>query len=81
VSSCWRSARFAIDRDSTAPFLVAGVAVGLLVALALSSLTMSDITRARVKRWLNAVEFLVVVDLLVVLVGALGVYAKMGGVF
>ncbi len=47
----------------------------------LSTLQISDITRARVKRWLNVIEFLVVVDLLVVLFGALGVYEKMGGVF
>jgi hypothetical protein len=44
-------------------------------------LQMSDITRARARRWLNVVEFLVVVDLLVVLFGALGVYEKIGGVF
>jgi hypothetical protein len=74
-------ARFAVDEQSAASWLLIAVAVLLLAAIALSSLQMSDITRARVKRWLNAVEFLVVVDLLVVLVGALGVYEKIGGIF
>ena len=74
-------ARFAVEEESTTPWLVAAVALILMAAIALSTLQMSDITRARVKRWLNVVEFLVVVDLLVVLFGALGVYEKMGGVF
>ena len=74
-------ARFAVEEESTTPWLVAAVALILLAAVALSTLQMSDITRARVKRWLNVVEFLVVVDLLVVLFGALGVYEQMGGIF
>lgn len=74
-------ARFAIEDESAAPWLVAAVAVILLAAIGLSSLQMSDITRARAKRWLNIVEFLVVVDLLVVLFGALGVYEQIGGIF
>lgn len=73
--------RFAVEEESTTPWLVAAIAVIMLAAVALSTLQMSDITRARVKRWLNVVEFLVVVDLLVVLFGALGVYDKMGGIF
>jgi len=74
-------ARFAIEEEWAAPWLAIVVAAVLLAAIALSSLQMSDITRARVKRWLNVVEFLVVVDLLVVLVGAVGVYDEMGGLF
>ena len=74
-------ARFAVDEKSAAPLLAIVMAGILMSAIALSSLQMSDITRARVKRWLNVIEFLVVVDLLVVLVGALGVYEKMGGLF
>lgn len=73
--------RFAVEEESTTPWLVAAVVLILLAAVALSTLQMSDITRARVKRWLNVVEFLVVVDLLVVLFGALGVYEEMGGIF
>ncbi|KAA1395533.1 type VII secretion integral membrane protein EccD [Aeromicrobium ginsengisoli] len=73
--------RFAVEEESTTPWLVVAIALVLLAAVALSTLQMSEITRARVKRWLNVVEFLVVVDLLVVLFGALGIYEKMGGVF
>jgi type VII secretion integral membrane protein EccD len=73
--------RFAVEEESSTSWLVAAVAVVVLAAVALSTLQMSDITRARAKRWLNVVEFLVVVDLLVVLFGALGVYEKIGGVF
>lgn len=74
-------ARFAVDEELASSWLVVAVAIILLAAVALSSLQISDITRARVKRWLNIVEFLVVVDLLVVLVGSLGVYNKIGGIF
>ncbi|MEJ7634955.1 type VII secretion integral membrane protein EccD [Aeromicrobium sp.] len=73
--------RFGVEEESTAPWLVVAVAVVLLAAIALSSLQMSDITRARVKRWLNIVEFLVVVNVFVLLFGALGVYSKIGGIF
>jgi hypothetical protein len=40
----------------------------------ISILNLSDITRARVKRLLNVVEFLVVVDLVVVTMGAVALY-------
>ncbi len=74
-------ARFAVEEESTTPWLVVAISLIVVAAVALSTLQISDITRARVKRWLNVIEFLVVVDLLVVLFGALGVYEKMGGVF
>jgi len=73
--------RFAVEEESATPWLVVAVSLILLTAVASSTPRISDITRARVKRWLNVVEFLVVVDLLVVLFGALGVYDAMGGVF
>jgi type VII secretion integral membrane protein EccD len=73
--------RFAVDHDVWLPWLAAVAASVLVVGLALASLPMSQITRARVKRTLNIVEFLVIVDLLVVLAGALGVYGALGGVF
>lgn len=73
--------RFALEKQTTTPWLVVAVAVIMLAAIGFASLQLSEITRARVKRWLNIVEFLVVVDLLAVLFGALGVYAKIGGVF
>ncbi|VXC43679.1 type VII secretion integral membrane protein EccD [Aeromicrobium sp. 9AM] len=73
--------RFAVEEESATPWLVVAISLILVAAVAASTLQISDITRARVKRWLNVLEFLVVVDLLVVLFGALGVYDKMGGVF
>nr|MCW2727843.1 hypothetical protein [Aeromicrobium sp.] len=72
---------FTIDHADAAPWLAVVVAVAMLAAIGLTSVPMSDITRARVKRLLNILEFLVVVDLLVVLCGALGVYERIGGVF
>lgn len=72
---------FAIDHPDIAPWLAVGVAVYMLAALGVASAPMSDITRARVKRVLNIVEFLVVVDLLVVLFGAVGLYERIGGIF
>ena len=43
-------------------------------ALGVSILRLSDVTRARIKRILNLVEFIVVVDLVVVTMGAVGLY-------
>jgi type VII secretion integral membrane protein EccD len=73
--------RFAVDDEALLPWLGAVGAAVMLAGLALASLSMSEITRARVKRTLNIVEFLVIVDLLVVLAGALGVYGALGGIF
>ncbi|MFY0405574.1 hypothetical protein, partial [Solicola sp. PLA-1-18] len=61
------------------PWLVPAAVGVLALAVGTSTLGMSDITRARLKRVLNVVEFLVVVDLLVLLAGALGVYGLLGG--
>ena len=72
--------RYAYDEPSLIPLVVVILSVLAAGGLALSSLPMSEITRARVKRTLNLVEFLVVVDLLVVMCGAMGVFAKLGGV-
>jgi type VII secretion integral membrane protein EccD len=55
-------------------WLLAAVAAAGTVAAGISVLTLSDITRARIKRTLNAVEFLVVVDLVVVTMGAVALY-------
>jgi len=72
---------FAVDHVDAGPWLAVVVAAAMLAAIALTSAPMSDITRARVKRLLNVLEFLVVVDLLVVLCGALGIYERLGGIF
>lgn len=66
------------DIPETAPWVVAILIGAVVVAVAISSLSMSEITRARVKRTLNIVEFLVVVDLIVLLCGATGVFVQLG---
>ena len=71
--------RFAIEHEDLLPWLALVPALALVAAIGLVSIPMSTITRARVKRTLNVVEFVAIVDLLVVAVGALGVYGAMGG--
>lgn len=51
----------------------------IILAVGISTLEMSQITRARVKRILNIVEFLVIVDVIVLMCGALGVFGLLGG--
>jgi len=75
------AAQLTIDHAEAAPWLAVVVAAAMLAAIGVTSAPMSDITRARVKRLLNVLEFLVVVDLLVVLCGALGIYQRIGGIF
>lgn len=75
------ASRATIEHADAAPWLAVVVAAAMLAAIGLTSAPMSDITRARVKRLLNVVEFLVVVDLLVVLCGAIGIYERIGGIF
>lgn len=59
-----------------APWTLLVLVAVAVAAVALAYLPMSDITRARVKRTLNLVEFFVVVDMVVVAAGALGVFAR-----
>ena len=70
--------RLADDAEDLQAWLVTVAAVAAVLLVAISSLAMSEITRARVKRVLNIVEFLVVVDMVVVALGALGLYAFVG---
>jgi hypothetical protein len=72
-------ARYTIEHEQSLPWLALVPAVALLAAIGLVSIPMSTITRARVKRTLNIVEFIAIVDLLVVACGALGIYGAMGG--
>ena len=60
--------------DQVGSWLLALISVVGAAALGVSILRLSDITRARVRRLLNAVEFLVVVDLVVVTMGAVALY-------
>jgi type VII secretion integral membrane protein EccD len=47
-----------------------------LLLVAISTLPMTDITRAQIKRVLNIAEFLVIVDMVVVTMGAVGVFSE-----
>jgi len=67
--------RLTDDLPALQPWLVVLCSLGILALVALSSLQMSDITRARVKRVLNVVEFLLVVDMVVLTCGAVGLFA------
>ncbi len=61
--------------DVTLDTWLTAVVAGLgLAALGVSILQLSDVTRARIKRALNVVEFIVVVDLIVVTMGAVTLY-------
>jgi len=70
-----QGARLVADVPELRPWFAVMVAAAAAVLVAISSLGMSGITRARVKRVLNIVEFLVVVDMVAVAVGAMGLYA------
>jgi len=72
--------RLSEDVPGLRPWVVVVVLAALVLAVGVSTLSMSGITRARVKRVLNAVEFLVIVDLVVLLCGGLGVFSILGGV-
>lgn len=62
------------DHENLDTWLTAAIAGVGALALGLSILQLSDVTRARIKRALNVVEFIVVVDLVVVTMGAVTLY-------
>ncbi len=62
------------EYDVLDSWLLAAVAAAGAIATGISILQLSDVTRARSKRLLNVVEFIVVVDLVVVTMGAVGLY-------
>lgn len=55
-------------------WLAAAITIVGTAALCLSIVGLSDVTRARIKRLLNVTEFIVVVDLIVVTMGAVALY-------
>jgi type VII secretion integral membrane protein EccD len=73
--------RYAVDHPDLLPWLAPIGALGLVAAVSVAGIPVSEITQARVKRTLNIVEFLVIVDLLVVLAGSMGLYTALGGIF
>lgn len=66
------------DDDRLDTWLAAGVAGVGAIAVGVSILQLSDVTRARIKRLLNIVEFIVVIDLVVVTMGAVTLYDWLG---
>ncbi|MET0766799.1 MAG: type VII secretion integral membrane protein EccD [Aeromicrobium sp.] len=73
--------RYAVDHADLVAWLAPIGALCLVAAISVAGVPVSEITRARVKRTLNIIEFLVIVDLLVVLAGSMGVYSALGGIF
>jgi hypothetical protein len=71
--------QLARDYDALETWLYAAIAAVGVLAVAVSIVHLSDVTRARVKRILNLVEFIVVVDLVVVTMGAVGLYDYVRG--
>jgi len=69
----------AADYEAVDQWLYAAIAAVGAAALGVSILRLSDVTRARTKRILNLVEFIVVVDLVVVTMGAVGLYDYVRG--
>ena len=59
-------------------WLPALAAAGVLAATAVSAVALSDVSRARVKQLLDAVEVVVVVTMVPLLAGALGLYRLAG---
>jgi type VII secretion integral membrane protein EccD len=62
--------------QALADWYPAALAAAGAAAIVVSIVGLSDITRARIKRFLNAVEFIVIVDLIVVTMGAIGLYDR-----
>lgn len=71
--------QLAADYEAVDQWLYAAIAAVGAAALGVSILRLSDVTRARTKRILNLVEFIVVVDLVVVTMGAVGLYDYVRG--
>jgi hypothetical protein len=72
--------RLSDDLPSLRPWLVLLYSLAALTLVAVSSVRISNITRARVKRILNVVEFLLVVDMVVLTCGAVGLFDAFGEV-
>jgi type VII secretion integral membrane protein EccD len=71
VASVWQQT---LEVDQFDTWIITAIAVTGAVVVGVSILRLSDITRARVKRFLNVVEFLVIVDLVVVTMGSVALY-------
>jgi hypothetical protein len=64
------------DEPDLREWIIPGFAGIALLLVTASTLPMTDITRAQIKRVLNVAEFLVVVDMVVVTLGAVGVFSE-----
>jgi type VII secretion integral membrane protein EccD len=68
--------RLTEDVPELREWLIPGLAGAALLLVAISTLPMTEITRAQIKRVLNIAEFLVIVDMVVVAMGAVGVFSE-----
>ena len=68
--------RLTEDVPELREWVIPGFAGAALLLVAISTLPMTDITRAQIKRILNIAEFLVIVDMVVVTMGAAGVFSE-----
>jgi type VII secretion integral membrane protein EccD len=68
--------RLTEDVPELREWVIPGFAAAALLLVAISSLPMTDITRAQIKRVLNIAEFLVIVDMVVVTMGAAGLFSE-----
>lgn len=71
--------RWSIDEPDMAPWVGVIIAVVVFASVGLASLQPNDASRARLRRVLNVAEFLGLIVILVVLVGALSVYGQADG--
>jgi len=68
--------RLTDDLPELREWIIPGFAGAALLIVAISSLPMTDITRAQIKRVLNIAEFLIIVDMVVVTMGAVGLFSE-----
>ncbi|HEU0286501.1 MAG TPA: hypothetical protein VFR22_05605, partial [Nocardioidaceae bacterium] len=68
--------RLTEDVPELREWIIPGFAGLALLVVAISSLPMTEITRAQIKRVLNIAEFLIIVDMVVVTMGAVGLFSE-----
>lgn len=68
--------RLTLDEPNLRDWIIPGFAGVAVLLVAISTLPMTEINRAQLKRVLNIAEFLVVVDMVVVTLGAVGVFSE-----
>ncbi|WP_436532164.1 type VII secretion integral membrane protein EccD [Actinoplanes sp. HUAS TT8] len=69
---------YILDTPALRPYLLVLGAAAAAIGVAVSAVPLSEVTRARVKETLNRVERVVVIAMIVLMAGAVGVYAWAG---